>query len=121
MVMVLLPALECFKESIKHVETGRPLAGLQKHPLQARPAGKRGLGEAGRLRPWGKRRRHGGKRVIGSQAACPAWVILFISHPCEVGHEDVFSSDCSGQGRELVFVAESERHRHVTAVSKRAV
>lgn len=46
---------------------------------------------------------------------------LFISHPCEVGHEDVFSSDCSGQGRELVFVAESERHRHVTAVSKRAV
>lgn len=76
MVMVLLPALECFKESIKHVETGRPLAGLQKHPLQARPAGKRGLGEAGGLRPWGKRRRHGGKRVIGSQAACPARVIL---------------------------------------------
>lgn len=54
MVMVLLPALECFKESIKHVETGRPLAGLQKHPLQARPAGKRGLGEAGGLRPWGR-------------------------------------------------------------------
>lgn len=55
MVMALLPALVGCAESMKHAETGGPPAGLQKHPLQARPAGNRGLGEGGGLRPWGKR------------------------------------------------------------------
>lgn len=93
MVMVLLPALECFKESIKHVETGRPLAGLQKHPLAAGPA----CWEEGPRR--GRRPETLGEEASSRREACD-WFPGCLPHPCHPVH---FTPMRGGPRRCLLF------------------
>lgn len=55
MIMAHAAGAGMFSVSAKQVEAGRPLAGLQKRPPWAQPAGNRGMGEGGGIIHWGNR------------------------------------------------------------------